>query len=127
MDYSTLESLAESGFEAVHGDQLPSLIHWSREWGIATGDARFTVIADVLGTIDAWWVQHDERGGVPSEALREIERVLCPGLTDALAASTPAGGAEFAHQAGMNLPLSGPADWERQGWVRRGRPDEKLD
>jgi hypothetical protein len=114
VDRATLDRLASGGFSEVAGDQLPDLIAWSWDWGVASGDARFCVIAAVLHRVNRWW---DEQG-VPTALLREVESLLTRGLSDSLAADDASSGAQLAHQMGLQLPLARtPEEWLAGGWL----------
>lgn len=122
MDSSTLERLARDGFAAVPGDQLTDLAVWCRDYCEASGDGRYCSVGETLRSIDDWWREHDEPGGVPTELLREIEHEVMSWLPAVLAAVTPGDGAALARtmREAVQARLLGPSDWRRDGYVDPG-------
>jgi orotate phosphoribosyltransferase len=76
VDLATLRTLGRAGFEEVAPSRLGDVAAWCKDWCEATGDARYCVLNEALGAIDSWWSWHDERGGVPSLLVSEIERLI---------------------------------------------------
>lgn len=54
MNISSLQLLADEGLNAIDGD-LHDLVEWCWDWGVATGDARYSVMWRVLREVDEWW------------------------------------------------------------------------
>ena len=94
MDLQTLRSLPD-GLLAGSG-ALTSVAIWCRDWCAATGDGRYCILGEALGALDEWWSEHNERGGVPTALLAELQAVLASRLADVLDAPLPADGASLA-------------------------------
>lgn len=123
MDLETLDLLAREGFASVPAHRLGDLAAWCDDWGIATGEARYSVIAEVLLEIDERWGEQ----GVPQQVVEEVERSFREYLTAAVNATDAREGAYFAgklREEVRSLPWTVEA-WKAEGLVERphGRPN----
>lgn len=109
---------------SANGSEIGDLATWCHDWCIASGDARFCVLSEVLDDIDRWWTEHDERGGVPSALLEQIDTCLRPGLTTVLELEDAAVAAQIANdlRAEVASHLLPAREWVRRGYARQGDP-----
>ena len=121
MDVKSLELLAANGFSGISGDQLGDLAVWCRDYAEASGDARFSSIGEALFSLDEWWSEHDERGGIPVRLKDEIEDVLTSRLPDILSATSPSDAAPLARllREEVQSKLIGPQEWVLEGYADR--------
>ena len=117
VDLRTLRALASDGFKAVPATELDTLVAWCDDWSIASGEARFSIIADALRTISDGWGEQ----GIPTRLVERIENSLRENLTLALDSGDPKDGAYFAGRLRDDvraLPWT-VREWEAEGWARR--------
>ena len=121
MDSSALERLAAEGLSATPGNELTDLAVWCRDYCEASGDGRYCSVGDTLRSLDDWRVEHDERGGVPSALLTQIDRVIKSWLPDILALEDPADATQLARTLREEVQslLLGPAEWVERGYAER--------
>ena len=119
MDLETLQRLAREGFNGVPGDRLTDLWLWCRDFCEASGDGRYCAISETIRSVDEWRMEHDERGGVPTALLDEIERLLTSLLPAAIGAELASDGAMLARSMREQVQalLIGPAGWRAQGYA----------
>jgi hypothetical protein len=121
MDLETLRGFSTEVFGAVPGDQLTDLHVWCRDYGEATGDARFLSVGDTIRSIDDWWNENEERGGVPTQLLEQIATVIRTLLPSILDLKDPADAAPLARalREAVQELLVGPREWVRRGWATK--------
>lgn len=114
-----LRDLAAGGFTAVPPDRLEELARQCTSHGVASGDARYIILAETLGGLVDWWVP---TGAVPSALAVQIEGLLRDCLISVLEASTAQEGSRMA--AGLRDSIEAcelpSAEWEHRGYVRSG-------
>ncbi len=118
--HELLEDLAANGLSAVPASLFDDLAAWCRDWCIATGDARFCVIADVLSEIfEAFGEQ-----GLPMKVVEKIDGLLVRELPHVLRAESPSSGSQQANgllSEMRRLPFH-PSEWTvLEGVERRPR------
>lgn len=99
-----LDRLAAGGTTAVPVDQFEDLAEWTRDWCIATGDARFCVLSEMLRQLFEIYGEQ----GVRVSAARELDAMLVrelPGVLEADEAGSGAQLAEALRRAVLDLPL----------------------
>jgi hypothetical protein len=114
-----LRELAAGGFAAVPPNRLEGLAAECSSLGVATGDARHMILAEILGSLVDWWTPV---GAVPSVLACKIEGLLRDSLVGILDASTPQEGSRLAAElrdAVEACELS-RLEWARRGYVRSG-------
>jgi hypothetical protein len=110
---STLEDLAGGGFSRVPPTRLGELAENCWADCEETGDARYCILASAIYSVDRWWQEHDQAGGVPAALVQLIEAAFITALPEVLTAE----GAEKAAQAARGLRieveavLTGPSHW----------------
>ena len=87
-----------------------------RAEAVATGDSRFSPLADMFDGLAVWWEQND---AVPTVLARSVEQSLAHGLPSVLNAPDPKQGAVLAEAlrqtvAGYQLPQQ---EWFKRGYV----------
>lgn len=102
MDQSSLQRLADDGLAAFPPDRLPEAAGWCWEFGAATGDARWCLLARTLDRLAAPFT--DGNGALPSELTSQIDSVLRDLLPDVLYAPTAVEGASLAQLLDDRLP-----------------------
>ena len=113
MEAAQLRRLATEGFAATRGERLSDLAVWCRDIGEASGDARYSSIGEVLRSINDWWAEHDEAGGVPASIVRRLEGLLASYLPDILDLDSPADASPLARllREETQCLLLAPRDW----------------
>lgn len=118
VDHGSLKSLAFTGVQS-RGAEVADLAAWCDDWCIATGDARYCVLASMLTEIADWW----EEQGAPSALLQAIDVAIKRDLAGVLAASTAASGAQLANElrTGVRQFLLPPSEWIDAGLATLGQ------
>ncbi len=93
VDSSVLRRLAQQG--VAGGSDLRDVSTWCRDYGEATGDARYSSLGDTFRSISEWMTENDEAGGVPATLMGEVNQLIRTWLPDILDAS-PSDGAVTA-------------------------------
>ena len=117
MSAPLLELLAERGITALTDDDFKRLGQYLRDHGVSTGDARYGVLADVIGAVNEWLGSHEEVGGVPARAQEELDTALKSCVKAALAAPSAAEGTRLVEDLRERLPLllGGTRSWRTRG------------
>lgn len=98
---TTLDQLAAEGLCAVPEHQLRDLADWCWDWGVATGDARYSGLWRILNDVFDWLESQD--GQVATSDYNLVSGMLQRGIPEILAATTAASGAEFAGSLAAEL------------------------
>jgi hypothetical protein len=121
---SPLEVLASDGLRGLPVSDFGAVVEESAASARATGDARYTTLADLFGSLQEWWSDHDEMGGIPSPLAAEIDSLIVSRLPEVLRAASAAEG--YAMAAGLASEvrrlMTGPNDWIKRGYLRSRPP-----
>jgi len=114
-----LRRLAAEGFGEVPGSELETLAAWSEDWATASGEARYSLIAEGLREVSTNWGDQP----LPVQLVESIEAIFRDDLVAALDADNPKDGAYFARRALQRLRALSwqPGDWIERGWVKTER------
>jgi hypothetical protein len=117
MDQHKLEQLADRGFRSVGLSELEPLGLWCRDRCEHSGDGRYCLVGETLCALADWWEECDERGGVPSALLSEIEAELMGSLRHIIFDDDFASAAMAAGRLrrSIQVRLLAPTDWRAYG------------
>ena len=98
---TTLDQVAVDGLGAAPEHQLRDLADWCWDWGVATGDARYSGLWRILNDVFDWL--ESQHGQVATSDYNRVSGMLQRAIPKILAASTAASGAQFAAQLATEL------------------------
>jgi orotate phosphoribosyltransferase len=90
-----LRALTQGGLAAAPPAALDELAQECWRRGIASGDARYVVLAEVFQDLHGWW---HENGAMPRSVVNELDALFRGSLGPVLDASSPHDGAQGAHE-----------------------------
>lgn len=123
MTQELLRQLASGGLQALPPERLEDLAQWCLEWTEATGDGRYSVLAQVLTQLRSWFGGDEGRGAAVRLVLR-ADMILSRELPGLLNAPTSQEGAAIAATLRDEIMLlqAEAGDTLRPNWL----PDDRA-